>query len=155
MLLNLNNSSIYIIIYFFCKCQINIFNYNSICYFPLLFIVLLCKSVTNIEIVMKKVKISVLKTDINHELAVYYAKDQITACPIHQVGQDYYADFNCPVGFCNWAWNDIQKYVLALMSGGNFSEDAFEGWMKEKNIMIACCTDGLRPVTFKLELVNK
>jgi uncharacterized repeat protein (TIGR04076 family) len=47
---------------------------------------------------------------------------------------------------CGWAWNDIQKMVLALMAGGNFRQ-----WMKEENTYIAWCTDGVKPVVFKLE----
>lgn len=29
-----------------------------------------------------------------------------------------------------------------------------KGWMKEENTMIACCSDGTRPVIFKIERVD-
>ena len=103
---------------------------------------------------MKNIKITVLKIDINHELVDFYSKEQITPCPLHKIGDVFTTDFNPPKDFCSWAWNDIQKYVLALLSGGNFSTGFFEGWMNNDNVMIACCTDGLRPVTFKLELID-
>ena len=40
---------------------------------------------------------------------------------------------------------DIQRDVAHLAMGGDFP------WMKEKGEMVSCCTDGLRPVIFKLE----
>ena len=51
--------------------------------------------------------------------------------------------------FCEFAWVDIYKYIFALTFKGNFSE-----WMKEPNIVITCCTDGIRPVFYKIERVE-
>jgi uncharacterized repeat protein (TIGR04076 family) len=51
--------------------------------------------------------------------------------------------------FCSWAWADIQRDVVHLALGGDFP------WIKEKGIGISCCTDGLRPVIFKLERLPK
>lgn len=28
------------------------------------------------------------------------------------------------------------------------------GWMREENVMIACCSDGTRPVIFKIERMD-
>ncbi len=28
------------------------------------------------------------------------------------------------------------------------------GWMKDENVMIACCSDGTRPVVFKIERID-
>ena len=50
-----------------------------------------------------------------------------------------------PAQFCSWAWDDIYKYVFALMVGGN------PYWMKKKGACLAACTDGLNPVIFKIE----
>lgn len=50
-----------------------------------------------------------------------------------------------PEGFCSWAWADIQRDVLVVMSGGSIS------WFNRKNMSIVCCTDALRPVVFKIE----
>ena len=52
-----------------------------------------------------------------------------------------------PEGFCSWAWADIQRDVVHLALGGDFP------WMKQRGTTLACCTDGLRPVIFKLERI--
>jgi len=44
-----------------------------------------------------------------------------------------------------WAWADIQRDVAHLALGGDFS------WINKPGSMVSCCTDGLRPVVFKLE----
>ena len=54
-----------------------------------------------------------------------------------------------PENFCDWAWHDIYKIVITLVSKGNF-----DIWMKEKGTAISCCTDGIRPVVFKLERID-
>ena len=43
-----------------------------------------------------------------------------------------------PAGFCGWAWADIQKIVYGMARGG-------------QDVFITCCTDGYRPVIFRLE----
>ncbi len=66
---------------------------------------------------MKKVKISVLKTMLDRELALEYGAEGLTACPIHEVGQVFYADYAKPEGFCDEAWKAIYQYVFALAHG--------------------------------------
>ena len=44
-------------------------------------------------------------------------------------------------GFCGWAWADIEKLVYGMARGGN-------------DVFVTCCTDGYRPVVFKLEKVK-
>jgi TIGR04076 family protein len=39
------------------------------------------------------------------------------------------------------------------MTGGNFSEGMFKDWMNDKDSIIACCTDGIRPVVFEIRRV--
>jgi uncharacterized repeat protein (TIGR04076 family) len=51
--------------------------------------------------------------------------------------------------FCDWAWDDIHKVLLAMQQGGDFSP-----WMKDEKTFIACCTDGVQPVIFKLERIE-
>ena len=103
---------------------------------------------------MKKCKITVIKRDLKEELAVEYCKSDVKFCPVFKDGDVFIADCDPPVNFCGWAWNDIYRMVTVMLSGGNFSEGYFEGWMKDKNCMIACCTDAIRPVTFKIEIVE-
>lgn len=49
---------------------------------------------------MKKVKITVLKTTLDKELALEYGAKGLTACPMLREGQVFYADYAKPDGFC-------------------------------------------------------
>jgi uncharacterized repeat protein (TIGR04076 family) len=40
---------------------------------------------------------------------------------------------------------------VAIARGGNFNQGLFEDWMKDDKSLITCCTDGIRPVIFKVE----
>jgi len=52
-----------------------------------------------------------------------------------------------PEGFCVWAWDDLFKHLAVLHFGGDFP------WAEE-GTTVACCTDGARPVSFRLERIN-
>lgn len=52
---------------------------------------------------MKKVKITVLKTTLDKELAGEYGAVGLTACPMMKEGQIFYADYAKPEGFCDEA----------------------------------------------------
>lgn len=52
---------------------------------------------------MKKVKITVLKTTLDKELALEYGAEGLTACPMLKEGQVFYADYAKPDGFCDEA----------------------------------------------------
>lgn len=52
---------------------------------------------------MRKVKITVLKTTFDKELAAEYGAQGLTACPILRVGQVFYADYAKPDSLCNEA----------------------------------------------------
>ncbi len=99
-------------------------------------------------------KITVLKKNLDSELAREYCQNEVTACHAFTEGQGFIAGFEKPEGLCDWAWNDIYRSVAVLLSGGNFSKDIFQGWMKDDKTMIACCTDAIRPVIFKIEIIN-
>ena len=75
---------------------------------------------------MKKVKITVLKTTLDKELAAEYGIDELTACPMMKAGDVFYADYAKPQGFCDEAWKAIYQY-----------------------------NDGLRPVIMKLEATDE
>ena len=92
---------------------------------------------------MKKVKITVLKTTLDKELAKEYGADGLTACPMLKEGQIFYADYVKPEGFCDEAWKAIYQYAFALSHGA------------EKGVAICSCNDGLRPVIFKLEATEE
>lgn len=82
---------------------------------------------------MKKCKITVLKKHFDKELSQQYGVDGLTACPMLKEGQEFYADWECPEGFCNEAWKAVYQYVFALSHG---IEDVFYygDCIKEKGV---------------------
>ena len=104
---------------------------------------------------MSRCKITVLKKTLHPELAREYCQGEVAPCTNFREGQEFTTNFGKPSGFCDWAWNDIHQYVAVLLAGGNFAGDLFNGWMNDDKTMIACCTDGIRPVVFKIEAVDR
>lgn len=51
--------------------------------------------------------------------------------------------------FCLAAWQALWEPIRTLAFGGDYP------WFKEKGVSVNCCTDGLRPVVFKLERIEK
>lgn len=104
---------------------------------------------------MPDCKITVIKRTLNSELAESYIKSVVGPCELFKDGDQFIvpADLSKPDNFCSWAWNDIYKVVVTLSRGGNFNDEMFTGWMKDNSSMITCCTDGIRPVIFKVERV--
>ena len=100
-----------------------------------------------------EVKITVLKK-LNSELLFGSnppLEKHSKACPVFEIGQEFIVknDGEMPKEFCHWAWNDLYKVVTALRYGANWEPEA-----KERGApTIHCCTDGLRPVIFKLERI--
>lgn len=92
-------------------------------------------------------KITVVKKLETGEVFKEFAGGDMTpTCPRVEVGQEFISEgMQMPEGFCHWAWADIQRDVVHISLGGDFP------WIKRKGAMISCCTDGLRPVVFKLE----
>ena len=68
---------------------------------------------------MNKVRITVLKTTLDKELAAEYGAEGLTACPMMSEGQVFYADYAKPKRFCDEAWKAIYQYVFALANGSN------------------------------------
>lgn len=102
---------------------------------------------------MRKVKITVLKTGFDTDLAREYGVPGIGPCPAYQQGQTFFCDRHRePEGMCGEAWKCIQHYVYALYHGSDIP--CGQDWMREPGIVIATCNDGLRPVTFKIERVE-
>lgn len=121
------------------------------------------------------VKITVLRRMLNEDLIREYASetdvgtatglsvDEMMKCPVMKEGQEfliplaerdlYFVDRDLmPKDFCLWAWAAIEKEVAILSLGGG------PVWMDKGDdrhgVIIACCTDGMRPVVFKLESVE-
>ena len=96
-------------------------------------------------------KITVLKTLYHPDLAEEYRRPDVPKglCPFFQVGDEFTVNYLAerPEAFkCDWAWDDIHKIIMILMTNGNFGT-----WMKNENNFITCCTDGVKPVVFKME----
>ncbi|MHA1198844.1 MAG: TIGR04076 family protein [Candidatus Heimdallarchaeaceae archaeon] len=101
---------------------------------------------------MSKIKVSVIKRinpDDIFEGGIKHPKgDLIKTCTIFSDGDEFIIEnLNKPEKFCGWAWRDIYKDLSVLNFGGDFS------W-SEPGVAITCCTDGMRPVIFKLERMS-
>jgi uncharacterized repeat protein (TIGR04076 family) len=101
---------------------------------------------------MAKVKITVLKKLNNKEL--FGDRPPLTftgaaECDRLAVGQEFISENGqMPQGFCAWAFADLQREITHLRFGGDFP------WIKEKGAILSSCTDGARPVIFKLESIQ-
>ena len=99
----------------------------------------------------RKLRITVLKKLSSEEIygrtLPEVSEDLTPYCNQLEVGQEFIVDETgrMPSGFCAWAWHDIYPTVTAFQFGGNFY------WMKKEGINYACCSDGTRPVFFKIE----
>lgn len=102
---------------------------------------------------MKKVRITILKTTFQQELAEEYGIDGLTVCPLMEEGQVFYADYAKPDGFCDEAWKAIYQYVFALAHGAD-EIWYFGDWIKKPGVAIVSCNDGLRPVIMKFEATD-
>ena len=95
-----------------------------------------------------QVRITVLKKLFHKEFVEKYAYKPETwnPCSSFEVGQEFVtsadAPWEMPEGFCGWAWADMQKLVYGMARGG-------------QDVFVTCCTDGYRPVIFKLEKLAK
>ena len=104
---------------------------------------------------MKKVRITVLKTTLDEELARQYGVPGLTACPMLRAGQVFYADYAKPDGLCDEAWKAIYQYAFALAHGAGDGLFYFGDWIRQPGVAVCSCNDGLRPVIFKLEATDE
>ena len=104
---------------------------------------------------MKKVKITVLKTMLNEDLAKEYGICGLKACPMMKEGDVFYADYAKPDGFCDEAWKAIYQYAFALAHGADKGLFYYGDWIKEPGVAVVSCNDGLRPVIMKLEATDE
>ena len=104
---------------------------------------------------MNKVKITVLKTTLDEELAREYGAEGLKVCPMLREGQVFYADYAKPDGLCDEAWKAIYQYVFALAHGAGKETFYYGDWIRKPGVAICSCNDGLRPVIFKLEATEE
>jgi uncharacterized repeat protein (TIGR04076 family) len=126
-----------------------------------------------------KVKVTVIDKKLFPELQKEYCSEpQSGPCPCYNVGDEFvferdensdhfwHGGLNTLVKtsgnpdkvaggpkmpHCSEAWDAISRYIYAGLQGGSI----MKGWMKDENVMIACCSDGTRPVIFKIERIDE
>lgn len=100
---------------------------------------------------MNKVKITVIKKILHQDLKDKYENDISHACDLN-VGDSFISiDGKIPDGFCLEAWKSVGEFVGRLASG---EENFFDGWMKNPKSAVISCNDGIRPVSFLLEVIE-
>lgn len=85
------------------------------------------------------------------DLMALYENPIEHSCDIKEGDAFISVDGKAPEGFCDSAWESIEKFVKELASGGgNF----YDGWMKNPKSAFISCNDGFRPVSFLLETIE-
>ncbi len=96
------------------------------------------------------VKITVVKTlsmkDVFGSSSPKIAAGTEVVCPRLKEGETFVSQKGmCPQGLCGRAFADIQRDISHIRFGGSYP------WLQEEGVAYSCCTDGLRPVVFRLE----
>jgi len=88
-------------------------------------------------------KITVLKKTIHQDLYKQIRGKEGKLCGVFEEGQEFIltSPYKPPEGFCQWAWADIRQFILGA-------------WFGREDATVACCTDGFRPVLFKVERIS-
>ncbi len=98
-----------------------------------------------------KAKITVLKRQDPKDIFDTYPVNEKTwmvPCGVYEDGQEFILErFRMPEGFCPSAWQSIYGQVQTIINGGDFP------YFDEKGVAVTCCTDGMRPVIFKVERI--
>jgi uncharacterized repeat protein (TIGR04076 family) len=99
------------------------------------------------------VKITVVKNidpeDIFGEKFYRPSGKEIVSCGFKEGDSCLVTDGNMPEGFCHHAWFGMYPKINFIRYGGEFDDWAGPG------VDYVCCPDGIRPVVFKLERVEK
>jgi uncharacterized repeat protein (TIGR04076 family) len=101
---------------------------------------------------VRDVKITVLETTFNKELAEKYGVAGLGTCPVNKPGQVYISKGGLkPEGLCDDAWIPLERFVFAMSHGVS---EFFPDWIRIPDTTINCCNDGIRPVIFKCEAMS-
>ena len=102
---------------------------------------------------MNSVRIAVLRREFYTDLAESYLSEgaSVGACLLQTEGNVFLYEGGaiCPEGLCPWAWIDLYSTIATLYAGGDENT-----WYRSGGTRVLCCTDGIRPVVYKLELVR-
>ena len=97
------------------------------------------------------VRITAVRRTEYRDLMEKYENPIEHACDIREGDSFISVDGEKPDGFCDSAWESVEKFVRVLAEGGgNF----YDGWMKNPRSALISCNDGFRPVSFLLEAVE-
>ena len=100
---------------------------------------------------MTKARITVIRKAFHRDVIDEYLPHlsaEAEACPVVEEGQEFVVDGpfpSKPEGFCDWAWVDIHRTVALTMMGAN----------PTPGTEFTCCSDGLRPVTFRIQRIEE
>ena len=100
---------------------------------------------------MTKARITVIKKAFHKDVIdehLPHLRDQAEICGVFEEGQTFEVDGpfgSKPDGFCDWAWSDIRKVVALTMMGAD----------PTPGTEFTCCSDGLRPVTFRIQRIEE
>lgn len=106
---------------------------------------------------MSRVRITVVEHVVHTELQRQHLnRDQfpeaVGTCPRMQLGKTFIVEGVHPVkpdDFECWdAWIDLQRFLVAVQHGGSFP------WMRQPGTAIVSCSDGMRPVSFRIERLD-
>ncbi len=107
-----------------------------------------------------KAKLTVIDKKLYPELqGKYLADPQSGPCPFYNIGDEFVferyggADDFWQMGRgsqCSEAWDAISRYIYTALQGGSIMRN----WTNDERMMIACCSDGTRPVIFKIERLD-
>ncbi len=88
------------------------------------------------------VRITVLKRGLEKEIIDQLKTGPKSVCTRFSDGQEFTvkSQWSMPEKFCEWAWADIRTYIPMVIGQGNR--------------IAVCCTDGFRPVFFKIERIE-
>jgi uncharacterized repeat protein (TIGR04076 family) len=88
------------------------------------------------------VKVTVLRRGFEKEFVEQLKTGPKGPCTRFSDGQEFTikSQWSMPEKFCEWAWADIRTYVPMVLGQGN--------------PIAVCCTDGFRPVFFKVERIE-
>ena len=101
------------------------------------------------------------KTLIGEELPYNQLSDQNGNPAQIEIGENQYTLIKATHGtdgvaggpgrpHCSELWDAVSRYIYTALQGGSI----MRGWMKDERVMIACCSDGTRPVIVKLERLD-
>lgn len=104
---------------------------------------------------MKKVKITVLKTTLDEELAAEYGAEGLGPCPC--CGKARCSTPTTPSRMASVTRPGRLSISMcsALAHGAGEGLFYYGDWIRRPGVAICSCNDGLRPVIFKLETTEE